>query len=218
MASKERRGEKRKPARPKVIDDDLAELASILDERRLENNAAGWFTLPWRNGWNAVSFGLEAWARPPRDHYIPQLDQEIRTALADWIINQCVSPSIYQQADEYIALLIARLFANSRAFSDDNSHLLLGALRCTQILIANSSGGGMVYNDVLKRAIERSTIGTDLFEPDIIEARCMDAIGVGAQMARDHNDRLRRAFIIAWQRGLYLTAYALPQTTPGKKI
>jgi len=45
------------PKQPK-IDDDLAELASVLDEYRLDRNSDGWFTVPWRDGWNAVGLAL----------------------------------------------------------------------------------------------------------------------------------------------------------------
>src|SRR5215813_6878381 len=57
-----RKGIKRAPRRPQAADHDgeLAELASVIAEYSLDNNAEGWFKPAWRDGWNAVELAVRA--------------------------------------------------------------------------------------------------------------------------------------------------------------
>jgi hypothetical protein len=89
--------------------------------------------------------------------------------------------------------------------------MLRASLRCLQVLIANSDGGGMVYNSILLGPFSGLTPST--VADTVLQYRCRDSIGVFPMLQGDGNDRLRRAFSIAWKRGLYMAAYSLPPAT-----
>lgn len=82
------------------------------------------------------------------------------------------------------------------------------ALRCLQALVAKSDGGGEVYNAILIGPF--STVLPEDVHNLVLEYRCRDSIGTTAELQNDANDRQRRAFSIAWKRGLYHAAYSLP--------
>jgi len=88
--------------------------------------------------------------------------------------------------------------------------LTMAALRCLQVTISNSSGGGEAYNVILMRAL--TELPVNLVEAHVLEWRCYDAIGTTAFLQGDLYDRRRRAFKIAWERGLFLAAYAIMPT------
>lgn len=203
---------RRKPRRaaPRTshhLDDDLVELASVIAEFQLDNNAHGWFRPAWRDGWNAVGLAFETWKELYADHHPHTTEHErgIGRYLTILIDRRTRSAEAYHQASDDITALSLR--------GRRETQLLIAAMRCYQVLVADSSGGGEVYNDVLKKAfegLEDNPFPIESFVGVILEWRCRDAIGTTAQMQSDANDRLRRAFITAWQRGLYLAAYSLP--------
>lgn len=170
------------------LDDDLVELASVIAEYTLEANAAGWFTLPWKSGWSVVRLLLDfdrvaGGAQTPHRYELEKLME----ARAD-------DREVYHLAED------CRIEAPTRA--------LRAAWRCVQILISKSHGGGHVYNDIVRPIFDAHT-EIETFAPIVLDARCHDALGVGVQLQNDRFDRQRRAFRIAWQRGLYLVAYAI---------
>jgi len=185
------------------LDDDLAELAAVIAEFQLDNNVHGWFRPAWRDGWQAIelawsSWGSLGWGIPT------EYEQEISHWLFSMLARRTVTTDVYERAGDLIETLPS--IGDMR-----RSKYLIAAFRCYQILIANSSGGGEVYNDVLKKAFDGIEIEEPLgYAEHILEYRCRDAIGTTAQLQGDANDRLRRAFRTAWQRGLYLAAYSLP--------
>jgi len=187
---------KRRPSRPRPIDAELAELALVLDENRLETDVEGWLTLPWRDGWCTAKLAYDMWgdARGARS--------PIARRLCTIIGMRSMTPGTYAEAEDLRARTLA-----ARALGDETMSLLSACARCIQMLIAGSHGGGHVYNDVLRQAISDASI-TDVAIP-FIEARCWDAIGTHVGLANDHNDVLRRAFKIAWERGLYHAAYSI---------
>lgn len=188
-----RKPPKRKPARPR-LDDDLLELAGVLDDYALDNNAYGWFRIPWRDGWNAVKLALRADSNPG----------EIGLWIEEQLQARTRSALVYWGAAEHATTALAR-----------TAPFLAASLRCIQICVAKSDGGGEIYNDILKRPFLDSseTASEDhlrLLQALVLEHRCRDSIGTTAVLQNDRNDRQRRAFKIAWSRGLYLAAYALP--------
>jgi len=197
-----RKGMKRPPRRPQAADRDgeLDELASVLAEYSLDNNAGGWFRPTWRDGWNAIELALAA-AKAKRiaDHEVKS-GTELSTIV--WLTDVCErrvgSSEIYWMIQD-----------TSLGTNDTQIGVLLrAALRCLQILIAKSDGGGEVYNAILVRPFA-AMFPEEVYDL-VLEYRCRDSIGVSAQLAGDLNDRQRRAFAIAWKRGLYLAAYSLP--------
>lgn len=203
MKPQGRKPPKRKPAKVIQIDDELAQLAMILDERRLERNAIGWFQVPWNNGTNAIMLAHQMWWRM----FVPHL-QATQTWLpthmrADKLLDGSahIHPTdIYHHIEDLLREIEWH----------QSTPALRAALRCMQILIARSDGGGHVYNDVLRPLFEGRE-NDDGIEDLIRSHRCNDAIGTMMQLQGDTNDRIRRAFTIAWDRGLFVAAYSLPK-------
>jgi hypothetical protein len=195
-----RRKPKRKPLSDKpILDDDLSELAEILDEYRLDNNAEGWFKPRWRDGWNAVSLAFRCW-RTIADQ-ITFMDGQITEAgefLEKISKRQQDTGDVYWEAGEHLQNVPAQ----------SSSKILYAGLRCVQVKVSNSSGGGEVYNVILKRAFEQLDVEPWL-EALVLEARCKDALGISPTMDGGRFDRQRRAFQIAWRRGLYVAAYSI---------
>lgn len=184
------------PKQPK-IDDDLAELASVLDEYRLERNSDGWFNVPWRDGWNAVGLAMSLSDCQDKEDAGAQLFLKVT-----WE-NRRSDASVYWEAGDFLQTL-----------GRDINVLTCAALRCLQVSVSNSSGGGEVYNAILTRAL--TELPVHLVEAHVLEWRCRDAIGTTAYLQGDLFDRRRRAFKIAWERGLFLAAYAIMPTKIGE--
>lgn len=187
-----RKPPKRPSPRPRPVDDELVELARVLDERRLDNTAEGWFEPPWRDGWNAVGLATTL-----------ATGGEVHKHLVEWCRARCTEPEAYWRASEFLES--RQLLETERA-----------ALRCFQVLASNSDGGGTVYNHILRLSFQRN--GHELSYETLLKIeeivamwRCQDAIGTQLQLQGDAHDRVRRAFKIAWSRGLYRAAYALPR-------
>ena len=184
-----RKPPRRLPQRQPLVDSDLIELAQVLDERREAQNAEGWFLIPWRNGWNAVDLALGVWSHAVRGH-----DPEpTHLAARDLIAARALSASAYHEASDLLGTIPHRLYGTAA---------LRAALRCYQCVITRTHGEH--YNDIL-----RSSVTDDFKDTIVMRWRCHDAIGVFPQLQNDANDRKRRAFTIAWSRGLYHAAYAI---------
>jgi len=180
------------PKQPK-IDDDLAELASVLDEYRLDLNSDGWFTVPWRDGWNAVGFAISL--SDPQD----DADREALTFINTTFHDRRSDAYVYWQASEFL-----------QSLGRDINMVTSAALRCLQVTTSNSSGGGAVFNAILSRAL--TELPVNYIIEHVLEWRCRDAIGTTSFLQGDLHDRRRRAFKIAWERGLFLAAYAIRPT------
>jgi hypothetical protein len=197
--------EKAKKRRPKKIehpkqpdvDDDLRELALVLNENRLDANALGWFTIPWRDGWNAIEMAQRCFERN-FDEYASSRENNIDKFITDILSAKSSNAEAYWVAGEYL----------TRIDTDDISPFLVAAVRCLQVQISNSSGGGAVFNYILKHAFDK-TEPSELLAEVVLEYRCRDAIGTTAVMQSDSSNKRRRAFIIAWERGLFHAAYAI---------
>ena len=177
------------------------ELASVIAEYQLDNNAYGWFRPPWRDGRNAIDLARAAVALFT---YLPPNLSEILAILDD--AKHDASPSrvaTYELAGEMYRQLV------QPKIDTHANRLLAAALRCAQIKLANSDGGGHVYNEILIPAF--LSIEPALVEDVVLEARCLDSIGTTHHLRGDRNDRQRSAFTTAWKRGLYLAAYAIPR-------
>lgn len=166
-----------------------------LDERRLDKNAEGWFSVPWRDGWNAVSLGHAAYFL--LDYRAPSTVSSVAADLGLWLSERRTDAFAYWNIDDAIAEV-------GRA-----SLMLRAALRCMQIVIARSDGGGEVYNAILRPAFDSYT--PEAIESVIEPIRCLDALGFGSPGAThpESYERRKKAFQIAWRRGLYRAAYAL---------
>jgi len=186
----------RTPRRPPKLDPELANLAAVIAEYQLDNNAYGWFRMPWRDGWNAVRLA----------HAVGQEQPNSGPLGLSFTRHDCANdPSLYWAAEERLIDRTLILNAPQRA-----------ALRCLQVLIANSSGGGEAYNAILIPAFLH--VPEAVAAPFILEARCRDSIGTTAQLQGDANDRQRAAFRTAWSRGLYMAAYSIPPAIKPRQV
>lgn len=172
---------------------DLEFLSQVLDENRLEHDSEGWFTIPWRDGWNAVTLA---------HRLCPTWDAlGAKNFMTIAISKRDASNQTYWQCDEYLSQISTNIGVDAT--------FIYAALRCLQVLSSNSSGGGEVYNTILRRAVDKSGCNVEDIENSILIYRCLDAIGVGPLLMNDPHDRYRRAFTIAWKRGLFHAAYAI---------
>jgi hypothetical protein len=187
MRCRSRNKVKHPTSKPPDFDDELAELASVIAEYQIDNNAYGWFIPPWRNGWNAVELAVRA--------------AEIEGPVDDeWLLDV-----VEHRGDRQDVYWTAQ---DRLAWGATSNRLLRAAYRCLQVLIAKSDGGGEVYNAILVEPF--SKLMPEQVEDLVLEYRCRDAINVSSILAGDVNDRQRRAFVIAWERGLYMAAYSIP--------
>lgn len=194
----ERKGKKRVRKQPPV-DDDLNMLASVLAEMQLDNTAYGWFRPSWRNGvWAAKLAMAVAFSEGIFDGV--GIPDELAARV---LVNGGWSAfDAYEQAGAlYTRFVTSKMNTNT-------ARLIGAALRCMQLKIAHSDGGGGVYNEILIPMF--LPLEPRLIEHHVLEFRCHDSIGTTSHLMNDHNDRQRRAFRIAWERGLYLAAYSLP--------
>ena len=190
----------RKPprrARPRTLPDrSLIELAEALATNVHDDDPHGWLRLPWNNGWHAVELARE----------IAELTDRhagFRDPMRLLCSQRVVTSEVYDEAGRLAAL----------AYGTGPAYYV--ALRCLQMLIANSDGGGHVYNAWLLPVLLRLT--DEELGPTSVAVRtwrCHDAIGTGPNLRGNLHDPLRRAFVTAWTRGLYQAAYSLPKVKP----
>lgn len=199
MARKQvKKGGQRAPRKPD-LDDDLHHLASVIGEFQLDNTAYGWFRSPWRDGMNAMLLAREV-AKAPG--VADGLGMSVEGDAMKLLEHGLVEPNLYELAGSvYTALVQPKINTNT-------VKLLAVALRCLQLRIARSDGGGVVYNELLIPVF--LPLEPKYIEHLVLEYRCRDAIGTTHHLRSDRNDRQREAFRIAWQRGLYLAAYSIP--------
>jgi hypothetical protein len=174
----------------------MAQLAAVIAEYTLDNNAANWFKLPWRDGWNAIELAERA-----ADRTGDVTDDGWLHAVCDC---RLMGPDVYWIAQDRLSPVTTPC------------GLLRAGLRCLQVMLAKSDGGGEVYNAILLGAF--SSRSPEIMMDLVLEYRCRDSIGTTAVLCGDRNDRLRRAFTTAWKRGLYLAAYSLPPATVVLKV
>lgn len=179
-----------------TIDNELAQLAEVLAEMQLDNTAYGWFRPPWRRGEWPVQLCLEA-ARLTFDSV-----SEDYNAARDLASAPIHDGYVYEAAGALYNRLV------QPKVNTDCARFIAAAMRCLQLKIANSHGGGVVYNEVMIPAF--LSVEPRLVENAVLEYRCLDSIGTTHFLAGDRNDRQRAAFTTAWRRGLYLAAYSLP--------
>ena len=163
----------------------MVELAEVIAEYTLDSNAMNWFRSPWRNGWNAVELAYRA-----------VVDHDDHNWLGEVCRLHAIGDDVYWDAQDRLSSTVTP------------SKMMRAALRCLQILIAKSDGGGEIYNAILLGPF--SMVYPESVAHLVLEYRCHDATGVWPALIGDDNDRLRRAFTTAWKRGLYLAAYSLP--------
>jgi len=206
--SRGRKGERRQVStKPKADDEaDLAELAAVLSEYTLDNNAAGWFRPAWRDGWNAVELAIAACTDD-------EIDEYDAPALA-FARGACMWRKPFPDSQAWRSTNLYE--AASDHWATANDQMLRAALRCLQVMIANSDGGGEVYNAILLSPFA-GRLPEDVFDL-VLEHRCRDSIGTTAQLQGDAHDRLRRAFATAWKRGLYVAAYAIKPAVEALQI
>lgn len=182
----------------RTVDDDLIELASVIAEYQLDNNAYGWFRPSWRDGDNAAKLAMEVGLA------VCNIDvMKVYLVEVPHLVNQAARDNVtYERAGQLYNELI------QPKINTISAGLFAAALRCLQLKISSSHGGGNVYNELLIQAF-LPLDPSPVFDY-VLEARCKDAIGTTHHLQGDRNDRQRAAFTIAWKRGLYLAAYSLP--------
>lgn len=140
-----------------------------------------------------MTLGLRSHGVDPRD------DAQSINLVKKIITARVAYREVYYTLDD--ALLTIR-WSNATPF-------VRAAMRCVQVLVANSDGGGHVYNAIL------GPIAASITEEDIITWRCADAIGVHpSEPATPEIERRRRLFATAWRRGLFHLAYAIQPFPP----
>lgn len=191
-----RKPPRRPPPKPTPpLDADLTELALALDTGRREQDPEEWFKLPWRDGRNAMDLALDVAISlshaPDKKRYLNEVRQTLKAPPA---------PHSYEVAEETLLQLLE--------YDEPSSWRLAvrAAIRCRQLWLSTSHGGGHGYNAVL------SMLATFMTPEQMLGYRCKDAIGVYPYLCNDMDDNLRRAFAIAWNRGLFQTAYSLPRS------
>lgn len=186
-----RKGPRRKPAKEQD-DPDLRELIAVLVEAKAEYDVPGWLSVPWRNGWNAARLALNITTEAPEFERIEPFYKFVESmhTIGDR------SPSAYAHLEELL-----REIRWSHA-----TPAMRVAMRCMQVVIANSDGGGQVENALLE------SIVTGQHEGLMLEARRIDAVGHDISPV---GERRRQAFLIAWRKGLYRVAYAIPNNQRG---
>lgn len=200
-----RKAKKRSPVKQSVVDDDLNTLAEVLDEYRLSNSVENWFSIPWRDGWRAIELAFV-------------LGQgcgltEVERFLRETIRRRSSQTEVYYESAELIQHCSTSFRSPSR--------YMYAALRCLQVLCSNSSGGGEVYNIILRRAIDthdehEAGMTLDQVEAVVTKYRCFDALGLDDSSIKSSLfAKSIKAFEIAWKRGLYNAAYAI---RPAKHI
>ncbi len=193
-----RKGPRRPPRKRESMDPDLTDLARSIADCQLDKNSKSWFEMPWRDSWNAVSLAATlatAGDRRPDD----PVEDETTEALAfvrAAVAARASDTETYWRADEYIRLCAG-------------APMTVAALRCLQLAMSKSDGGGEVPSVVIRVAYDRLWY-SGAHEEAVAEHRCLDAIGTSVELKGDGFDRVRRAFRVAWDRGLYRACYALP--------
>jgi hypothetical protein len=180
-------------------DPDWDELAAVLAESKLDAGPAGWFTAPWRDGWNAVQLARDL-AELENDGWA-DYERAVDTFLRVHVATRANDASTYYEAEEYLR--------------GSACYFQSAALRCLQLVISKSHGGGDVYNVVLRIAFDREkTLPSPERAADLVmEHRGYDTLDTTLMMQGEKYDRVRRAFQTAWNRGLYAVAAALPAIT-----
>lgn len=189
-----------------IIDDDLAELAIALDAQRLDKNAVGWFSVPWRFGWNALALAQHV----ARQHETLEVKSEILSYVAGAYGIHRADAEIYFRLGEYLE--------RGSAFPDAPAprqlhELTRACLRVYQTIIAHSDAGGEAYNAILRPVFEK-LLPEDIEDP-VLFWRRVDALGDPESAGNPrfpHETIIRgriRAFDLAWSRGLYRAAYAV---------
>jgi len=187
------------------LDKDLIELAEVIAEHKLENSAKGWFTIPWRDGFNAFRLAVDL-SDGAGQNEIRNFISSVKDR------NEARVPEVYWKAAELISLFGPDI--NRRS----SIHYQYAALRCLQILNSNSDGGGAIYNTLLDLALSRHDVEDTGLDWDaiaklVMRHRCNDALG----MSDRHQSLMSReagAFEIAWKRGLYHAAYSIRPLKP----
>lgn len=188
---KSRKAAKRKP--PREIDEpDMRELLAVLFESKADYNVTGWLSVPWRDGWNAARLALNI-TRTARE--FERIEPVFAYVDGIWI-SGARSPAAYNELQE---ILYTMPWSHA-------SPPLRAAMRCMQVVIANSDGGGHVENAILDNIVwgEHDEL--------MLDARRIDAVGHDISPV---GERRRQAFITAWRKGLYKVAYAIPNNQLG---
>lgn len=188
MAKKQGRKPQKRPRVEHALDDELIELSTLLYEHKLDSNAAGWLSIPWRNGWNAVSLAHDV-AHDNEDG-CPTGDEclGVLAPLGAWIRHKDLSTTSYQDAGDILE-------------RGSMHKVMRAAYRCYQVLVARSDAGGEAYNELMRPAFE--ALEPANIADQILYWRRRDVLG------HVFDERRMRAFDIAWRRGLYRAAYAL---------
>lgn len=194
-----RRCRKKRPRKP-TLDGGLMHLATMIAEYQLDNNAYGWFRLPWRDGINAVGLCRTA-IDVVGDLYPDDRVVDAKLLLTEAIQYPSVPSSMYERAGD-----LAHYYMAGK-INTNTAKLLIAGLRCLQLRISNSHGGGAMYNEWLVPTF--LPIEVSRVEEIVLDWRCHDAIGTGHHLRGDRNDRRREAFVTAWRRGLYMAAYSI---------
>lgn len=181
---------------------DLEELWLVLAEAK-ETNSWG---VPWNRGTNAIALGLDL-ARQEWDceriHAISEIHRE-KLSVVEAIQHFLAHPNGDTQTYWTMQDHLSRLDGSTFGLGD---RLLRIAVRMVQLYHANSHGGGVAYNTLLIPVWDQLDVSSARL---LRRHRCADALDIDPDFTQvPIDDRLRRAFYTAWDRGLYQVAYAV---------
>lgn len=170
----------------------MRELLAVLVESKADYNVAGWLSVPWRDGWNAARLALNITLGSSEYNRIAGMHNLVDLM---WV-EGTRSARAYAELEEMLHEI--RWSAATPA--------LRAAMRCMQVVIANSDGGGHVENAILEGVVFGE------HEQLMLDARRIDAVGHDISPV---GERRRQAFLTAWRKGLYRVAYAIPNNQLG---
>lgn len=181
---------------------DLEELWLVLAEAKESHS---WGT-PWSCGINAIALAMslvrQEWDAE-RVQTITEIQREKLSAVEavkHFLAHPNGDTQTYWTMQEHLTML-------DRSTFGIGDRMLRIAVRMVQLFHSNSHGGGFAFNTLLIPIWDELCVGRDKL---LRHHRCADALGIDPDFTQvGIDDRLRRAFYTAWDRGLFGVAYAV---------
>lgn len=161
------------------------------------DEVSGWLSVPWRDPRHAIRLMLD-WYKTLVGRTPPNAAEE---RVVDFL-HVIDKVSWHEDPNGTLYWTARDLSDEMRAGVGTGALCLFEILEALQRTLANSDGGGAVCNHHVLRVYELVTRQTDLSaKSSMLQRRLDDAVP-------DHRDhRRRKAFTVAWERGLYRLAY-----------
>jgi hypothetical protein len=159
----------------------------------------GWLGLPWNNAQNAIGLLLD-WHRAVVMSAELTADEETVVSFLDVVTRLSTAAAVDSNGSLYWTS--KTLADNLRAVPGVSARCLAEGLEMAQRFLAFSDGGGALYNDHLRAAYDLVSSQFEVNAKATVLKRRMDDV-----VPDPHDLRRRKAFVIAWERGLFKLAY-----------